>query len=999
MKKFWKSSFLMLVAMTLGLSLPSCRDDSLFFDGMPYDGDVSLTLDFEFEELGNALDTRATAGNLDFGINSLTVIFYKADDSENTAPAYAQKFNRSQFSAYYLEERPNTHCEPKTYHGRVEIQGIKGDTYRIYGVANVEIPNMATITEKQLREIRINWPASDSGEGATGSPLSAGVPDAMYGYFTIDGLNDHVVKKYRNVIHHNTDLYANSTDPTDDGKDENVNRAKPITLDREHLEMQAWLKRVVSKLTIGYDGSALNNGIEIYIKSVSVKDAAASCFLGHDNSVGPLNDVAEETVSLLDNERYLNDNRFHLVYNNTWGASGTAITRATPAFPRETLDDNVKTIDPETNDWNQQWYERIHGSWDRQNPTYNSQPTTLYFFENLQGCAPSDKAPKLQSKASNEENYNKDGYINGTYVEVKAYYKSSKSGQKGEGNIVYRFMLGKDVERDFNTERNFHYKLTLSFLGDAFHPDWHIEKDKEDGLYFRIPYNLDDEAPDFNYSDEPFNEDWYTNENWKQSYVWYAYDTNNQPIAEIAKELVYYDYYGYSGRDPRNDPNLKKKYGDNLKLRKFYQVVTVYPIDRTWNETDYSKGMIAQVLECDSENPGKTYKTKVHGAKIDMVDRDAKNKNVADNVQWRGDCVIRSNELTPDIANGLSEDSHANYQYVRYDPSDYSLTLIEAPANRRLETRPWRQIDNTADNNYYPIVKIGASYWFRENLKATHYSYPNTKAMEAYRSGVGSFEENGCVYMYDNARMYKQNNSYGCLYNLAAICGTSDNDPWVAQAVGSVFEICQRGTDYKNGENLWKELDADDIDWQITPEGWHIPIAYSHWQPGIYYEQYCDNQYLMDYVSDNLARCMVNKNGYNWPSFPDVTVPNLSGLSLMAIPADGTSTVSFDLDESKLTQGNINGVCVPFWVSEVWSDKPSSKPFYALEPFAVWSNEAYYVSKTIITSFIYANSYEKFYREISKQYLPVRPIRHASLRNPQPWSVSSGLWTGIPQQK
>lgn len=1008
MKNLLKSTLSWLATVALLLPFISCRDDLLFGEGNHYDGEVSLDLDFEFEAMGEVANTRALAGNLDFGINQLTIFFYDAKNNETAAPVKTVVLSNSDFKYYTLEERPETHCEEKTYHGKVKIDGIEAGSYRIYAAANVNFDSPTTLSEKELRETRIVWPAGVVENPGTDSPSSNGVPDAMFGFFTTSGVTDHTAKKYRDVIHHNPVLYDKTTEPNDKGKTDN--RAPVVTLDREHMEMQAWLKRVVSKVTIGYDGSALNSGIEIYIKSVAIKDAASSCFLGHDNSVGTeFKDVDGEAVTLLDNQTYARDARFFLEYSSEPEAAGVALTKATPAFPRESLANDINPVrnDADGNGWNDTWYEAIHGSWANPNPKYNSQPTTLYFLENLQGVK--DGQPKKDSNKDTDGNFTKD-VPNGTYIEVKAYYRSKNPGEKS-GNITYRFMLGKNVTNDFNAERNHHYKLTLSFIGDANDPDWHIEIEepkRDEGYYFRIPYNIADDASDINFSDEVYREDWFRNENWKPSYVWYAYDENHRPIAEIVKELVYYDYYNYKYRDPRNATELKSQ-GD-VKLRKFYQVVTVYPIcysstgvGNSRGETNYGKGIIAQVLECDSETPGKTYMTKTGGASIAMANHDDINSNVNENYGYRGDCAIVSCELTPEIAAGESSDSHAGYFYVKYTPNaaeqNTQLELIEAPLQTRLETRPWLVKDNVADNNLYPIVKIGASYWFRENLRAKHYSYPETSPLEAYRPEVGSKADSDCVYMHDNARMYKTDKTGALLYNLAAICGTEDNDPWIEydKNTSHTFFINQRGTDYLDGDVIW--LQDNEIDWQITPQDWHIPTAKMYWEQGAFWETHVDNQYVMDYVSDNLARCMVNKGGYNWPSFPDVTVPNLSGLSLVAIPADGSSTVSFNLSEDAVSKGNLAGVCVPYW-TDVLYEYTKEKPtlFYANPPFMGLSDKAYYVTSTVITSLQESDNFGGYYKEISKQYLPVRPVRHAALRYPAQWSDMNSRWNPVPQK-
>ena len=70
---------------------------------------------------------------------------------------------------------------------------------------------------------------------------------------------------------------------------------------------------------------------------------------------------------------------------------------------------------------------------------------------------------------------------------MKAFYRS-RDGLASNGDIIYRFMLGKDIISDYNAERNYHYKLTLKFNGRANDYDWHIDYDEEPGIKVPIPY-------------------------------------------------------------------------------------------------------------------------------------------------------------------------------------------------------------------------------------------------------------------------------------------------------------------------------------------------------------------------------------------------------------------------------------------------------------------------------------------------------------------------------
>lgn len=64
-----------------------------------------------------------------------------------------------------------------------------------------------------------------------------------------------------------------------------------------------------------------------------------------------------------------------------------------------------------------------------------------------------------------------------TYIEVKGYYQDDAS----EGNVVYRFILGKDAKTDCNVERNVHYIVKMKLLNDGGvnKPSWSVNYDGE----------------------------------------------------------------------------------------------------------------------------------------------------------------------------------------------------------------------------------------------------------------------------------------------------------------------------------------------------------------------------------------------------------------------------------------------------------------------------------------------------------------------------------------
>lgn len=949
-----KRTFRNIYSLTLtflAIMLISCSDFlEGYGNGKTLEGNCTLTLDLGYTPLAAAL-TRS-AGDAVREIDHVYILFYNKDGTElkyafttkSEAGDLYEKITISQpenidrtsddFKPENDDDWKGT-AEEKTQQATTSPITIEQGTYKILVVANVDAFSKLTKdkinTIDKVRNYKLEW------DGEQQQYVTA-----MYGFFT---------------------------ESENDGKDV-INGAIPtITLSKPTASIHAWMKRAVAKVTVAYDGSGLNEGVSITIKSVQIKDIARECLLGTNNSATTYEGLINgETIQYKESD------------NN-------AITNENPYFPRKNNSDD--TID--------QWKSQVH----------SEGTDALYCFENLQGTSDYTKDPNGKPQTDENDNkipddadkgINKDGKDYGTYIEVRAYYKN---GDNDEGNIVYRFMLGKNITDNFDVERNNHYKLTMRFRGNANDVDWHIEYPELP--YFRIPYNIDDDIPDTGFEDVVNNETWYKNENWNQSWVWYAYDENHNPIAEICKELVYYD-----SRD--NGYNLYCDY--NNASRKFYQVVTVYPIKNN-GETDLKNGIIAQVLACDTDEPGHSYFTKINGAKISMYYRYELNPNAEKANAKYGATVIKSSELTPNIANGIDDLKHPPYHYVKYDKENNTLGLIEKPQHVLLPTRPYKVQDY--DKNEYPIVKVGASYWFRENLRTKTLDLEGTYKVYPYETGhlpsVGSHYDlgwwaNGCVYFPEAYPMYKIFNNdingetYGLLYNLAAIAGSEEYDPFLFFPMA--WETGQFNPDYeaeKAGDMGYlpqfnNSNTQDRNEWQITPNGWHITEGggdFVTWSDDTrtYGEVWYDHQYILDYLGNDMFRATRDKGTIQWPHTDnpnkEIKQRNLSGLSFWPIPADGTSSnVLYKVSSAAKLEA---GMVIPYWTDAFMMN--NSTPLhggnydtgfyaYAHVPFfsadTDYSKQQYGEACLICEENMKPTQYQK---DISAQYLPVRPVRHS----------------------
>lgn len=433
--------------LCVAASLQSCKDDLFIDEPQPFpEGETTLEATISFRPFEAGLTDSRSAGDALKFINDLAVVVF---DSEGN-------FIKCQdITESTLETVPGNENETKVAKKEFNLTLPYG-AYKIFAVGNIPYFT-ATYGDKiksiaDLQAIKLTWVAIDNkADGETERTEKTKKNAQMFGYFT-DG---------------------NSLGNFDSLPDQ----APVIRIDKSNMTLHGFMRRAASKLTIAYDASGLKNGVTIFIHSVQIKDIPQNCWLGKNNAPG------KDDVLIHEGEM--------ITYDNMSGTSETP------------------TYTPDTD---------RHGIYLSNGPTVNSGGSVkhtefdnaLYFYENNQGEGP----VKYQDKSGNNSSvsypestnpnhkYYKDAMPYGTYVEVKGYYVSDIPGNPGNGlsasdndskkvghgDIVYRFMLGKDIHKDYNAERNYHYKLTMRFRGYANDVDWHIEYDEPDpGIYVKSP--------------------------------------------------------------------------------------------------------------------------------------------------------------------------------------------------------------------------------------------------------------------------------------------------------------------------------------------------------------------------------------------------------------------------------------------------------------------------------------------------------------------------------
>ena len=248
MKRNILYTLLCLCALVCGVV--GCQDDWLAGTDGTGIGTIHATVDFRPMDTGLVGKSRA-AGDAIKSITNLYVLLYDYDtgslvrSEEITAGKYELKdVERSDADA----ENGHT-AESQTKQASFSLKDIPYGKYRMYVVANM--PDFLSNhkddiqTVDGLKSVRLVWnndtaKVADNGE--------------MLGYFTANTANQ----------------------PEDD----------PLVINSKNMNLHAWLRRAASKITIAYDGTALKEGVFVYLKSVQIKDIPAECYLGKANNVG-----------------------------------------------------------------------------------------------------------------------------------------------------------------------------------------------------------------------------------------------------------------------------------------------------------------------------------------------------------------------------------------------------------------------------------------------------------------------------------------------------------------------------------------------------------------------------------------------------------------------------------------------------------------------------------------------------------------------------------------
>lgn len=423
---------LTLLIFSLLVCLWSCEDDFPYPDQEIPEGTSTVKADVSFKSFTAAGLSRAD-GEAIQAIESLWVVLF------NTDGEFIDKIKIDRFTVKDVRpnERPDGKPQSDAATGHAEFDlTLKNGKYRIYAVANCDLSSRELSTEDDLRNINLTW---------NNDPSKVTENAEMFGFFT---------------------------DREDDKSALSSFSASTVAIRGNNQTLHGWVRRAASKLTIVYDGRNLKDNVVIYIKSATIKDIPINCPLGNTNRPG--NSTAKPGEP-----------------DPTDG-----IDPASVLYPQgETIKYYPGDTEPDDNSLLISSYEYAlaAGKTDTLG-THNTDEQALFFYENVQ---PEGLKGTITDKRQDVSGNNtqisypdgsetdddgkptstawKDGRRYGTYVEVKAFYSCDVEGKRSRGDIIYRFMLGKNITTDYTAERNHHYKLTMKFNGYANDVDFHID--------------------------------------------------------------------------------------------------------------------------------------------------------------------------------------------------------------------------------------------------------------------------------------------------------------------------------------------------------------------------------------------------------------------------------------------------------------------------------------------------------------------------------------------
>lgn len=420
----------------MALLAGACTDDLLYIDSEIGEGERDIEMAVEFNPLNvTSLNTRAPGQAIE-NISDVTVVaydrfgvFYRIWTADDADGKMSQPV-LSKVNVNMLDQTGATVSRP-TVRATFSIKDVPFGRYTFYVVANCGriTPEMVR-TPADLKNISLSWDNSAKWYEASAYSTTKGNAQ-LFGFFDSSSPDDTLERSF--------------------GFD-----APQVEVSSRFGSYHSWLRRAASKVTLAFDPSGLKQGVNIYVKSVTIRDIPKNCPLGADNSPSQLSQLYEKGETF---------------YYKEINADGNFSIQSAPEADYKN------------------WLTLNRGAGVKGD--HSSAAQALFFYENMQGDYSLDPNKQHYNKVQDRNAVGtniwqegqpdwKDNVKCGSYIEVEAYYSSINPENTTNGNIVYRFMLGQDVTYNYNSRRNHHYQLTLAFKGWANQPDWHINYEEDD---------------------------------------------------------------------------------------------------------------------------------------------------------------------------------------------------------------------------------------------------------------------------------------------------------------------------------------------------------------------------------------------------------------------------------------------------------------------------------------------------------------------------------------
>lgn len=258
---------LLLSAMVLLLAgLTSCRDDFFDLDGAADGGSATVTATIDFMPVsGSVLKSRAStdapAGDAVKDIRDLVVLVYDT----NSKFVRMQEFKASDLTLEKVTRKPadtttGELAEAWSWRGSFDMELGYG-RYYIYAVANLGRMNPDGTVTSTMDEL----------EAAGESVLS-----------TVSGLRSIRRSFDADNMYNNSEMFGYFTNGDEPHAPSDA-ECEPIVVGSPKVELHSWLRRSVSKVTVDFDPSGLNENIRIYVRRATLRDVPADCPIGYMN--------------------------------------------------------------------------------------------------------------------------------------------------------------------------------------------------------------------------------------------------------------------------------------------------------------------------------------------------------------------------------------------------------------------------------------------------------------------------------------------------------------------------------------------------------------------------------------------------------------------------------------------------------------------------------------------------------------------------------------------